>query len=413
LKPLDIYIFDDAVARAWEPFALTRPAGALLLGAFTSRARAEQLFGGRCAGYIAAPHLAGFAEPDAPSVVAADRLDTDRSRLFLSSRAIVDWTARFDAPAGPAAIRVAGEIAGWYSPAGVPAPEPDWFRAPEAGTAAEVELGGRVLANVWDLIGGNTGQLTVDIEALDADAEAVAAAEQVVRAGEAHVLGYRRGLLRIGAGVRIEPHVVLDCTDGPIWLDDGVVVRAFTRLAGPAYVGRNTTLLGGPFSGVSIGRQCKVHGEVEESVIHGYSNKAHEGFLGHAYLGRWVNLGAMTTNSDLKNNYGTIRIWTPAGEADTGLMKLGCLLGDHVKTGIGALLNTGTVIGAGSNLFGTDMPPKFVPPFSWGSGEELVAFDIDKFLEVAETVMQRRDVTLGDGMRNLLRGAWRIGREQA
>jgi UDP-N-acetylglucosamine diphosphorylase / glucose-1-phosphate thymidylyltransferase / UDP-N-acetylgalactosamine diphosphorylase / glucosamine-1-phosphate N-acetyltransferase / galactosamine-1-phosphate N-acetyltransferase len=92
---------------------------------------------------------------------------------------------------------------------------------------------------------------------------------------------------------------------------------------------------------------------VEETVVLGYSNKAHDGFLGHAYLGRWVNLGALTTNSDLKNNYGTIRMWTPGGETDTGLIKLGCLLGDYVKTGIGALLNTGTVVGAGSNLFGT------------------------------------------------------------
>lgn len=413
MSQAQIYIFDDDVARTWEPFALTRPAGALLLGAFTSRARAEHLFHGRCAGYIAAPHLLGFEEPDAPSVVAADAIDATAPRLFLSSRAIVDWSARFEPPREAAALSVAGAIAGWYAPAGSPTPDRAWFSAPEAAGSPTMELPGRLLEHVWDLIGGNTTQLTVDIEAMDPDAEAVAAAEQAVRSGAVQAIGYRRGLLRIGAGVTLEPHVVLDCSDGPIWLDDGATLRAFTRLAGPAYIGRRTTLLGGPFSGVSIGRFCKVHGEVEESVIHGYSNKAHEGFLGHAYMGRWVNLGAMTTNSDLKNNYGTIRIWTPTGDQDTGLIKLGCLLGDHVKTGIGSLLNTGTVVGAGSNLYGTEMPPKFVPPFSWGSGEELVAFDVDKFLEVAETVMQRRDVPLSDGMRKLLREAWRLGRQQA
>ncbi|HEX2167878.1 MAG TPA: hypothetical protein VHG09_11660, partial [Longimicrobiales bacterium] len=139
-------------------------------------------------------------------------------------------------------------------------------------------------------------------------------------------------------------------------------------------------------------------------------NKAHDGFLGHAYLGRWVNLGALTTNSDLKNNYGTIRMWTPEGDVDTGMIKLGCLLGDHVKTGIGALINTGTVIGAGSNLYGTEMPPKYVTPFSWGSGSELVEYNVEKFLAVTDTVMGRRKLSLSDSMRDVLAQAWRIGR---
>jgi UDP-N-acetylglucosamine diphosphorylase/glucosamine-1-phosphate N-acetyltransferase len=217
-------------------------------------------------------------------------------------------------------------------------------------------------------------------------------------------------MLRIGDNVTFEPNVVLDFSHGPIHLDDNVTVRAFTRLAGPSYVGRGSTLLGGPYEAVSIGPVCRVHGEVEESIVLGYSNKAHDGFLGHAYLGRWVNLGALTTNSDLKNNYGTIRMWTPAGERDTGLIKLGCLLGDHVKTGIGALINTGTVVGAGSNLFGTEMPPKYVPPFSWGSGANLIDYDADRFLAVTETVMGRRKQAFGEGMRNVLRAAWQRSR---
>ena len=94
-------------------------------------------------------------------------------------------------------------------------------------------------------------------------------------------------------------------------------------------------------------------------------------------------------------------------------MKLGCLLGDHVKTGIGSLLNTGTVVGAGSNLYGTDMPPKYVPPFSWGSGSDLTAYDAEKFLQVAETVMKRREIALSDSMRSVLRAAWDIGRRDA
>jgi hypothetical protein len=141
-------------------------------------------------------------------------------------------------------------------------------------------------------------------------------------------------------------------------------------------------------------------------VLVAYVNKAHEGYLGHALVGRWVNLGALTTNSDLKNNYSTVTVWTPDGDVDTEQIKIGCYLGDHVKTGIGTLLNTGTVVGAGSNIFGGAMPPVAVPPFSWGSGSDLTEYRLDKFLETAERVMARRDVTLTAGMRQVLKAAW-------
>jgi UDP-N-acetylglucosamine diphosphorylase/glucosamine-1-phosphate N-acetyltransferase len=149
---------------------------------------------------------------------------------------------------------------------------------------------------------------------------------------------------------------------------------------------------------------------VEESVILAYSNKAHDGFLGHAYVGRWVNLGAFTTNSDLKNNYGTVRVGAADGPMETGLMKVGCFLGDHVKTGIGTYLNTGTVVGAGSNVFGGAMPPTWIPPFSWGSGRELVEYRLEAFLEVAARVMERREVELDSGTTDVLRKAWEATR---
>jgi UDP-N-acetylglucosamine diphosphorylase/glucosamine-1-phosphate N-acetyltransferase len=149
---------------------------------------------------------------------------------------------------------------------------------------------------------------------------------------------------------------------------------------------------------------------VESSVILGYSNKAHDGFLGHAYVGRWVNLGALTTNSDLKNNYGPVRVGGPQGPVDTGLTKVGAFLGDHVKTGIGTLLNTGTVVGAGSNIFGGLMPPLFVPPFSWGRGHELTEYRLDKFLDVARRAMARRDLELDQAAETVLRRAWEATR---
>jgi UDP-N-acetylglucosamine diphosphorylase/glucosamine-1-phosphate N-acetyltransferase len=210
----------------------------------------------------------------------------------------------------------------------------------------------------------------------------------------------------------VEPGSVFDVTQGPIRLEDGVTVRSHTRLAGPAFVGRDSTILGGVLSEVSIGPVCKIRGEVECTVVLGYSNKAHDGFLGHAVLGRWVNLGAFTTNSDLKNNYGPVRVGSPSGQRDTGLLKVGCFLGDHVKTGIGTLLNTGTVVGLGSNLFGGAMPPTYVPPFSWGVGSDLSEYRLDRFLEVARIVLERRGVSLDQEMADVFRRIWEESRPE-
>jgi UDP-N-acetylglucosamine diphosphorylase / glucose-1-phosphate thymidylyltransferase / UDP-N-acetylgalactosamine diphosphorylase / glucosamine-1-phosphate N-acetyltransferase / galactosamine-1-phosphate N-acetyltransferase len=408
MAELTLYLYDDEVARAWQPFALTRPIGELLLGAHTFRARAELLFGARCAGHITADHLLGFDEPYAAPVVAHGDIRTDRARLFLSSRAVFDWDVRIDWPERAMDLAIGADVVGRFVPAGAPTPDASWFAgaAHTHAPAPALQVDGHVLEHAWDLIAENGAQIVRDYERNRAsDAEPAAPRFDAI--------GYTAGALRIGDNVTIEPNVVFDFSHGPIWLDDNVTVRAFTRLTGPSYVGPRSTLLGGPYDVISVGPVCRVHGEIEESVVLGYSNKAHDGFLGHAYLGRWVNLGAMTTNSDLKNNYGTIRMWTTAGDVDTGLIKLGSLLGDHVKTGIGALLNTGTVIGAGSNLYGTDMPPKYVPPFSWGSGSQLVAYDVEKFLQVAMTVMKRRDVVLSEDMTRVLRAAWQLARAQS
>jgi UDP-N-acetylglucosamine diphosphorylase / glucose-1-phosphate thymidylyltransferase / UDP-N-acetylgalactosamine diphosphorylase / glucosamine-1-phosphate N-acetyltransferase / galactosamine-1-phosphate N-acetyltransferase len=388
----DIILYDDARARAWQPLTLLRPAGELRLGAWTFRERAERLLNGRCAGHLANAELAGFEEPGAPPVLRAGDVARDRSLLYLNARVLLEPPRELRVPERSGPIHVGDRVAGWIGRPGEPIPDVVHDRAaPDA--APVLVLAGRWLDNVWELVAGNAAQIASDFEtAGGANASPPAG---VAAIGEAR--------LRLGRDVAFEPHVVLDFRAGPIWLEDGVRVRAFSRLAGPIHVARESTLLGGACTAVSIGPHCKIRGEIEDSVVLGYSNKAHDGFIGHAYLGAWVNLGALTTNSDLKNNYGTIRIWTPDGDVDTGSIKLGCLVGDHVKTGIGMLLNTGTVIGAGSNLWGAELPPKYVPPFSWGSGENLDAYDIERFLATAAVVMRRRNVALTDGMKAMLR----------
>lgn len=390
MTEVHLVIFDDAVARDWYPFTLTRPAAELLLGTLTLRERLERVTGAKCAGYLAGAHLAGFDEPGAPRVLEAIPFN-ERTRIYVSSRCLLHWDVAIDV-SHEATLMVAGQVAGWVVPASAAAPTEDDLLAPGAMRGTKQALGGIMLDNVWDLIHHNSEHITSDI--LHLHPRAVSA-----RPSNVYLVGDYP--LICGEHVSIEPGVVFDLTGGPVWLDDGVKVRALARIAGPMYVGKDTFLFGGLYTASSIGPLCKVHGELEESIILGYSNKAHEGFLGHAYVGMWVNLGALTTNSDLKNNYSTVRITTPGGEVDTGLVKLGALIGDHVKTAIGTMINTGTVAGPGANIFG-GMPPKHVPPFSWGDGE----YELDKFLETATRAMYRREIELSASQRAMLAGVW-------
>src|SRR5437763_1256292 len=155
--------------------------------------------------------------------------------------------------------------------------------------------------------------------------------------------------------------LVADTTQGPVMVNAHAVVTSFTRLEGPCYVGPYTQIQGAKIRpGTTLGPQCRVGGEVEASIIHGHSNKYHEGFLGHSYVGEWVNLGAGTSNSDLRNDYGEVTVTVAGRRVPTGLTKVGCFLGDHTKTGLGTLLNTGTNAGAFCNLLPGGLLPRYM-----------------------------------------------------
>lgn len=204
--------------------------------------------------------------------------------------------------------------------------------------------------------------------------------------------------ISVGKGTIIKPGVVIDAESGPVWIEDQVTVMPNATLVGPLYVGSGSTIKIGAkiYGNSSIGPVCKIGGEVEGCIIQGYSNKQHDGFLGHSYLGCWVNLGADTNNSDLKNNYGPVRVMVNGRPVDSGQRFVGLMMGDHSKTAINTMFNTGTVVGVCCNVFGAAMPPKFVPSFSWGGAERLIPYDFAKALEVARIVTARRQVDFGE-----------------
>jgi UDP-N-acetylglucosamine diphosphorylase/glucosamine-1-phosphate N-acetyltransferase len=185
---------------------------------------------------------------------------------------------------------------------------------------------------------------------------------------------------------------VLDARGGPIHIGAGARVAPHTLIEGPCVVGERTELLGGRIARSSFGAECRVAGEVEDCVWQGCSNKRHHGFVGHSVIGEWVNLGALTTTSDLKNNYGRVRVRRAGGaEIDSGQTKLGAMIGAHVKTGIGTLLPTGAAVGTGANLFGGGrFAPRDVPTFGWWDGERMTEHRLERFLATARTAMERR-----------------------
>jgi len=392
-----LFLFDDRRARRWAPFTLTRPAGELLFGCMTLRERAERAFATPCEGQVSRRALAGFDEPGAPPTVRLEDIGTEGTRILLSSR-VACRLGPVSVPQHAARLVVDGEAAGWILPDGAPLPSELWLRDPEAAPpdpGDALELPATMIARPWDLVSANAACIAEDVDALWGQADD---APHVIRIGD--------GAISLGNGAEIEPGVHVDTRNGPVRLAEGVRVEGPARLIGPLFIGRGSRILGGHVGTSSIGPVCIVRGELADSILLGFVNKAHDGYIGHALLGRWVNLGAFTTNSDLKNNYRPVHVWTPDGDVDTGLLKVGCFVGDHVKTGIGTVLNTGTVIGAGSNVFGGLMPPAVVPPFSWGSGPDLRDHNLDKFLSTAERAMARRDQELTRGVRRILEGAW-------
>jgi len=209
--------------------------------------------------------------------------------------------------------------------------------------------------------------------------------------------------LFIESGAKVERHIVFSIVDGPIIIAKGADLRGPSRIEGPCYIGEKTLVDSAQLRpGTSIGKNCRVGGEVEESILSDHVNKHHYGFLGHAYVGEWVNLGAGVTNSDLKNTYGDVRVFTPDGRIDSKMMKVGCFIGDHVQLGIGTLIGTGISIGCFTNLYDWPVLGEYIPSFSWGGGGEIFTYRLDRALQVAERMMARRGVQLTVGYRKLI-----------
>jgi UDP-N-acetylglucosamine diphosphorylase/glucosamine-1-phosphate N-acetyltransferase len=380
---IDVYLLEPAPSRAWQPFSDCRPVAELRAGAWLVRERWEAVAEGETRAIFGPPHLHGFAEDGVPSVQQAEVVE---GPAVVGRSAFAPSGVRPELPTAPTRFVNDGHTVGWWIPDGA-----RWQSESGHTDWDETELEGLLLHGAYDLITALEHLLPADT------------ADFTHEPGDALpegslVIGDPSDIVLLGAAV--EPGVVFDVRAGPVVVEQHVHVRSGTRLEGPVFIGPGSEVLGGLVKQCAFGPRCKVRGEIQSSVMVAYANKVHDGFVGHSVIGQWVNVGAGTTTSNLKNTYGPVRLSIAGERIETERQLLGTLFGDHAKVAIGTFLNTGSVIGVGANVFGTGRPPKHVPPFAWGYGDERVSRD--GFLEIASRVMPRRKVEFTDSLRETL-----------
>jgi UDP-N-acetylglucosamine diphosphorylase/glucosamine-1-phosphate N-acetyltransferase len=228
------------------------------------------------------------------------------------------------------------------------------------------------------------------------------------------VYGLEKDEIYIGENVNIAPGVVIDATEGAVIISDNVKIMPNSVIIGPCFIGANSVIKIGAkiYENCAIGNNCKIGGELENSIIQSYSNKQHEGFLGHSYISEWVNLGADTNNSDLKNTYENITVNLNGKTVKTGRIFLGLLCGDHTKSGINSMFTTGTIAGICGVLVKDWFLPNFIPSFSWGGGHHSPVYHFEKALNTIAIVMSRRGKELTDEEKLLLEMEYHRVKEQ-
>lgn len=386
-----LWMFEDEAVKRFLPLTATRAMVEVRCGIFTIVDAVERAYGVPANRVLVRDYLRQVVAErmDRPTVAAQVR---DETVLLLNARVLagdgLEQTIPLEgddrAYVGPDGQLVAARLS--YDRLGT-----DWMMHVTSLPVTTTDV--RLLSYPWEIFQNNQAQLERHAVAFELG--------NVVEAGPFHLMAPEG--VHVAPDAEIEPGVVLDARLGPIVIDAGALVMANSVVQGPCYVGADTQIKIGSkiYHGTTIGPNCKVGGEVENSVFLGRSNKQHDGFLGHAIIGEWCNLGADTNNSDLKNNYSNVRAWCAGEWVDTGSQFVGVLMGDHSKTGISTSLNTGTVVGAFCNIFGIGLPPKYVPSFSWGGVTGIEVHRLKDAIDTAARVMARRAMTPTTAQREL------------
>jgi UDP-N-acetylglucosamine diphosphorylase/glucosamine-1-phosphate N-acetyltransferase len=377
---MNCILFDGIAHEQLLPFTFTRPVGEIRIGILTLKAKWEKHMPASYS-YATASHLStkypytkaqknlmlyGAMSPNAELIEAIQKLSEDQA-LFADDQVLAFYTG-------------------------------DDLNLDQASDRERIEYKGSFtcIDRPWKIFSENGAELQADFDLLTRGRTSAAISNSNTLIGDTI-------FLEEGASAEA---AILNSTSGPIYLAKDATIMEGSLVRGALSLGESSQLkLGAKIYGpTTIGPHSKVGGEVNNSVIFGYSNKGHDGFLGNSVLGEWCNLGADTNTSNLKNNYDEVKLWSFSQERfqKTGLQFCGLMMGDHSKCGINTMFNTGTVVGVSSNIFGSGFPRNFVPSFQWGGAAGFTNYRIDKALQTAALVMKRRGIELDETERNIL-----------
>ena len=372
---MNTVLFDDEVRLNLLPFTFTRPVALIRVGILTIREKWERMLG-RPAGFLTERYLSKkFTH------------DTGESNLFINGSLLPD-PALVSAVCGlKAGTRLVQ--GGLVLAAVADSHDGQSFQTLAAAALQDIRYDGEIsrIQYTWDIFSKNEKAITDDFRLLTHGRTSAPLSPGNHAVNPASIF--------LEEGARVEGSF-LNASAGPIYIGRNAEVMEGSMIRGAFALCEQAVLKMGAkiYPGTTIGPHCRIGGEVNNSVIFGYSNKAHDGFLGNSVIGEWCNLGADSNNSNLKNNYSTVKMWSYREEnfVSTGLQFCGLMMGDHSKCSINTMFNTGTLVGVSANIFGNGFPPKLVPSFSWGGSEGFSTYKLQEAMDVAQRVVERRNL---------------------
>lgn len=403
---MHLCLFEDTGVPHLLPLVYTRPVYGLRPGLRTQAEALQAAFGDPPLLLHTRPELAAVtaqAYPEVNRFTPGDAPDT----LFVNGRYVPEPGAAYEAlraaaqPGAAARVLVQDQVVlAARVPAGPPLPPLPALLTPDvfAGLPVETVAGARLIDRLWDLLTDLPAALARDQGAFPLGVHTGADVQPGALLAHGHNI-------HLAPGAVVRPGALLNAEDGPIIIDTEAVVMEGAILRGPCYLGPHAQAkMAARLDTALIGPWCKAGGEIHESIMHGYANKGHDGYLGNSYIAPWCNLGADTNNSNLKNDYGKVSLYSTAKGTfeDSGQQFLGLIMADHAKCGINTMFNTGTVVGVFCNLFGAGYMPRHAPSFSWGGADGLRTYHLRKACQVATAVMRRRQVDFTEADRALL-----------
>lgn len=386
---MQISFFEDVISRHFKPLTLTRPVWDLRIGILTISEKWARTL---------KPDLITWKTPDyINKVFPSPQPSSSTPCYYINSRFLPSekLVSKINGLKNNEALYYDNELVAYL------AQNPIQIAPSVLDEAEKIELDFKPIfvEFLWDILSINAAQIENDIQLLAHVVNSNKAHENVIQTSPENIY--------ISDSAVIEPGAILIAEKGSIYIGENVVIEAGAILKGPTAICDNATIKmrARIYDGTTIGPHCKVGGEVSATVFHSYSNKAHDGYSGNSIFGQWCNLGADSNTSNLKNNYGFVRVqdWETRQPYKVGFQFFGTVMGDHSKTSINTMLSTGTTCGVSSNIFPSGFPPKYIPSYTWVDGLKNPEFRFDKALEVMKAMMARRKIEVTTAYERMMR----------